>query len=228
MKSQVEKTQVGVTLFWSNNQCMTSSLANTLAHFCLLLSVNLTDAAPGHFQMNHSKFPFVCDRYIWHVWFLVDAMMTTALLINPLHFAVRGNYEDGGTGLPRKHDFTRSESENWRTSRDDQNGEDDEGGWRLAGSRRDSDRWCPPSPGGHSTDHITNTFIFDELSWINVFVLYHHFCCVACFRIRYLCVRAYILFGVYVISLYCTGGGFREVLYLFVFLLVCGYHNIID
>uniref|UniRef100_A0AAQ6AEQ6 GYF domain-containing protein n=1 Tax=Amphiprion ocellaris TaxID=80972 RepID=A0AAQ6AEQ6_AMPOC len=64
---------------------------------------------------------------------------------------VRGNYEDGGTGLPRKHDFTRSESENWRTSRDDQNGEDDEGGWRLAGSRRDSDRWCPPSPGGYQS-----------------------------------------------------------------------------
>uniref|UniRef100_A0A3Q1FKJ3 GRB10 interacting GYF protein 2 n=1 Tax=Acanthochromis polyacanthus TaxID=80966 RepID=A0A3Q1FKJ3_9TELE len=69
----------------------------------------------------------------------------------PGHFQInhiRGNYEDGGTGLPRKHDFTRSESENWRTSRDDQNGEDDEGGWRLAGSRRDSDRWCPPSPDG--------------------------------------------------------------------------------
>uniref|UniRef100_A0A673CBQ1 GYF domain-containing protein n=1 Tax=Sphaeramia orbicularis TaxID=375764 RepID=A0A673CBQ1_9TELE len=69
----------------------------------------------------------------------------------PGHFPmnhIRGNYEDGGTGLPRKHDFTRSESENWRTSRDDQNGEDDEGGWRLAGSRRDSDRWCPPSPDG--------------------------------------------------------------------------------
>uniref|UniRef100_A0A669E136 GRB10 interacting GYF protein 2 n=1 Tax=Oreochromis niloticus TaxID=8128 RepID=A0A669E136_ORENI len=61
---------------------------------------------------------------------------------------VRGNYEDGGAGLPRKHDFTRSESENWRTSRDDQNGEDDEGGWRPAGSRRDNDRWCPPSPDG--------------------------------------------------------------------------------
>ncbi|KAM9322578.1 GRB10-interacting GYF protein 2 isoform 1-T1 [Pholidichthys leucotaenia] len=69
----------------------------------------------------------------------------------PGHFQlnhIRGNYEDGGTGLPRKHDFTRSESENWRTSRDDQNGEDDEGGWRLAGSRRDNDRWCPPSPDG--------------------------------------------------------------------------------
>uniref|UniRef100_A0A8C7NYE7 GYF domain-containing protein n=1 Tax=Oncorhynchus mykiss TaxID=8022 RepID=A0A8C7NYE7_ONCMY len=67
---------------------------------------------------------------------------------------VRANYEDVGTGvggLPvRKHDFTRSESENWRTSRDEANGEDgDEGGWRLAGaSRRDSDRWCPPSPDG--------------------------------------------------------------------------------
>uniref|UniRef100_A0A3B5MIU0 GYF domain-containing protein n=1 Tax=Xiphophorus couchianus TaxID=32473 RepID=A0A3B5MIU0_9TELE len=59
-----------------------------------------------------------------------------------------GTYEDGGTGLPRKHEFTRSESENWRTSRDDQNGEDDEGGWHLAGSRRDNERWCPPSPDG--------------------------------------------------------------------------------
>uniref|UniRef100_A0A4W5RHJ1 GRB10 interacting GYF protein 2 n=1 Tax=Hucho hucho TaxID=62062 RepID=A0A4W5RHJ1_9TELE len=66
----------------------------------------------------------------------------------------RANYEEVGTGvggLPvRKHDFTRSESENWRTSRDEVNGEDDdEGGWRLAGaSQRDSDRWCPPSPDG--------------------------------------------------------------------------------
>uniref|UniRef100_A0A3B5RED3 GRB10 interacting GYF protein 2 n=1 Tax=Xiphophorus maculatus TaxID=8083 RepID=A0A3B5RED3_XIPMA len=59
-----------------------------------------------------------------------------------------GTYEDGGTGLPRKHEFTRSESENWRTSRDDQNGEDDEGGWHLAGSRRDNERWCPLSPDG--------------------------------------------------------------------------------
>ncbi|KAF0046942.1 hypothetical protein F2P81_000575 [Scophthalmus maximus] len=57
---------------------------------------------------------------------------------------VRVNYEDSVPGLPRKHDFTRSESENWRSSRDDQNGEDD---WvRLEGCRWDSDRWCPPSP----------------------------------------------------------------------------------
>ncbi|XP_038573944.1 GRB10-interacting GYF protein 2 isoform X1 [Micropterus salmoides] len=71
--------------------------------------------------------------------------------VAPGHFPmnhIRVNYEDAATGLPRKHDFTRSESENWRTSRDDQNGEDDEGGWRLAGTRRDSDRWCPPSPDG--------------------------------------------------------------------------------
>uniref|UniRef100_A0A3P8XME8 GYF domain-containing protein n=1 Tax=Esox lucius TaxID=8010 RepID=A0A3P8XME8_ESOLU len=66
----------------------------------------------------------------------------------------RATYEEVGTGtagLPvRKHEFTRSESENWRTSRDEANGEDyDEGGWRLAGaSRRDNDRWCPPSPDG--------------------------------------------------------------------------------
>ncbi|XP_062336777.1 GRB10-interacting GYF protein 2 isoform X1 [Osmerus eperlanus] len=69
----------------------------------------------------------------------------------PAHFQlnhIRANYEESVTGLLKKHDFTRSESENWRMSRDEQNGEDDEGGWRLAGSRRDSDRWCPPSPDG--------------------------------------------------------------------------------
>lgn len=71
----------------------------------------------------------------------------------PLLCAVRTNYEDGGTVLPRKHEFTRAESENWRSSRDDQNGEDDEGGWRLAGSRRDGDRWCPPSPGNNCIDN---------------------------------------------------------------------------
>ncbi|XP_010865429.1 GRB10-interacting GYF protein 2 isoform X3 [Esox lucius] len=77
--------------------------------------------------------------------------------VAPAHFPmnhIRATYEEVGTGtagLPvRKHEFTRSESENWRTSRDEANGEDyDEGGWRLAGaSRRDNDRWCPPSPDG--------------------------------------------------------------------------------
>ncbi|XP_076733325.1 GRB10-interacting GYF protein 2 isoform X4 [Maylandia zebra] len=51
----------------------------------------------------------------------------------PGHFQInhmRGNYEDGGAGLPRKHDFTRSESENWRTSRDDQNDGPRSAGWR--------------------------------------------------------------------------------------------------
>uniref|UniRef100_A0A4W4DUU6 GYF domain-containing protein n=1 Tax=Electrophorus electricus TaxID=8005 RepID=A0A4W4DUU6_ELEEL len=63
---------------------------------------------------------------------------------------VRANYEDSGPGgLVRKHDFTRAESENWRVSREEQNGEDEEGGgWRLAGSRRENERWCPPSPDG--------------------------------------------------------------------------------
>uniref|UniRef100_G3PJK6 GYF domain-containing protein n=1 Tax=Gasterosteus aculeatus aculeatus TaxID=481459 RepID=G3PJK6_GASAC len=42
------------------------------------------------------------------------------LTIPPL-FPVRSNFEDAVLGLPRKHDFTRSESENWRSS---QNGED--------------------------------------------------------------------------------------------------------
>ncbi|XP_072297604.1 GRB10-interacting GYF protein 2 isoform X1 [Eucyclogobius newberryi] len=69
----------------------------------------------------------------------------------PGHFPInhiRGNYEEVGTGVPRKLDFIRAERENWRTSRDDQNGEDDEGGWCLAGSRRDSERWCPSNPEG--------------------------------------------------------------------------------
>ncbi|XP_062284647.1 GRB10-interacting GYF protein 2 [Scomber scombrus] len=51
----------------------------------------------------------------------------------PGHFPmnhIRSNYEDGVTGLPRKHDFTRSESENWRTSRDDQNDAPRSAGWR--------------------------------------------------------------------------------------------------
>uniref|UniRef100_A0A8C2GMR6 GRB10 interacting GYF protein 2 n=1 Tax=Cyprinus carpio TaxID=7962 RepID=A0A8C2GMR6_CYPCA len=61
---------------------------------------------------------------------------------------VRANYEDAGAGNSRKHEFIRSESDNWRMTRDEQNGEDDDGGWRIAGSRRDNERWCPPSPDG--------------------------------------------------------------------------------
>ncbi|XP_030899503.1 GRB10-interacting GYF protein 2 isoform X9 [Melopsittacus undulatus] len=62
---------------------------------------------------------------------------------------VRPNFEEGGTTTTgRKHEFIRSESENWRIFREEQNGEDDDGGWRLAGSRRDGERWRPHSPDG--------------------------------------------------------------------------------
>ncbi|XP_069721119.1 GRB10-interacting GYF protein 2 isoform X11 [Phaenicophaeus curvirostris] len=62
---------------------------------------------------------------------------------------VRPNFEEGGTApTGRKHEFIRSESENWRIFREEQNGEDDDGGWRLAGSRRDGERWRPHSPDG--------------------------------------------------------------------------------
>ncbi|XP_068880971.1 GRB10-interacting GYF protein 2 isoform X8 [Aphelocoma coerulescens] len=62
---------------------------------------------------------------------------------------VRPNFEEGGTATAgRKHEFIRSESENWRIFREEQNGEDEDGGWRLAGSRRDGERWRPHSPDG--------------------------------------------------------------------------------
>ncbi|KAJ7325036.1 hypothetical protein JRQ81_018056 [Phrynocephalus forsythii] len=61
----------------------------------------------------------------------------------------RPNFEDAGTtAAGRKHEFIRSESENWRIFREEQNGEEDDGGWRLAGSRRDGERWRPHSPDG--------------------------------------------------------------------------------
>ncbi|XP_043317941.1 GRB10-interacting GYF protein 2 isoform X2 [Cervus elaphus] len=61
----------------------------------------------------------------------------------------RPNFEEGGpVSAGRKHEFIRSESENWRIFREEQNGEDEDGGWRLAGSRRDGERWRPHSPDG--------------------------------------------------------------------------------
>lgn len=60
----------------------------------------------------------------------------------------RPNFEEGGPTSVRKHDFIRSESENWRIFREEQNGDDEDGGWRLAGSRRDGERWRPHSPDG--------------------------------------------------------------------------------
>lgn len=66
-------------------------------------------------------------------------------------FIGRPNFEEGGpTSVGRKHEFIRSESDNWRIFREEQNGEDEEGGWRLAGSRRDGERWRPHSPGKNS------------------------------------------------------------------------------
>ncbi|XP_038819975.1 GRB10-interacting GYF protein 2-like isoform X8 [Salvelinus namaycush] len=59
--------------------------------------------------------------------------------VAPTHFLmnhIRANYEEVGTGvggLPvRKHDFTRSESENWRTSREEVNDGTRSAGWREA------------------------------------------------------------------------------------------------
>lgn len=56
--------------------------------------------------------------------------------------------------MGRKHEFIRSESDNWRIFREEQNGEDEEGGWRLAGSRRDGERWRPHSPGKNSFEGL--------------------------------------------------------------------------
>ncbi|XP_059200839.1 GRB10-interacting GYF protein 2 isoform X2 [Centropristis striata] len=55
--------------------------------------------------------------------------------VAPGHFPmnhIRSNYEDALPGLPRKHDFTRSESENWRSSQND--------GPRSAGWREHPDQ----------------------------------------------------------------------------------------
>lgn len=68
-----------------------------------------------------------------------------------IFFIGRPNFEEGGpASVGRKHEFIRSESENWRIFREEQNGEDEDGGWRLAGSRRDGERWRPHSPGKNS------------------------------------------------------------------------------
>lgn len=50
-----------------------------------------------------------------------------------------GFEETGGPGGPVRKEYTRADSDNWRTLREEQ--EEDEGepgsNWRLAGSRRD-------------------------------------------------------------------------------------------
>ncbi|XP_078419772.1 GRB10-interacting GYF protein 2 isoform X2 [Cetorhinus maximus] len=73
----------------------------------------------------------------------------------------RPTFEEMGSSSTRKHEFTRSESENWRICRDEQNGEDDDGGWRLAGPRREGDRWQPHSPGWREATERRRRFDFD-------------------------------------------------------------------
>ncbi|XP_036999931.2 GRB10-interacting GYF protein 2 isoform X2 [Artibeus jamaicensis] len=74
----------------------------------------------------------------------------------------RPNFEEGGpTSVGRKHEFIRSESDNWRIFREEQNGEDEDGGWRLAGSRRDGERWRPHSPGWREHMERRRRFEFD-------------------------------------------------------------------
>lgn len=64
---------------------------------------------------------------------------------------VRPAFEEGGTApAGRKHEFVRAESGNWRSLREELNGEDEEGGgvWRTAAPRRDGERWRSHSPDG--------------------------------------------------------------------------------
>uniref|UniRef100_A0A8C5VGT3 GRB10 interacting GYF protein 2 n=1 Tax=Microcebus murinus TaxID=30608 RepID=A0A8C5VGT3_MICMU len=76
-------------------------------------------------------------------------MYSPVLLLGQPICQGRPNFEEGGpASVGRKHEFIRSESENWRIFREEQNGEDEDGGWRLAGSRRDGERWRPHSPDG--------------------------------------------------------------------------------
>lgn len=56
----------------------------------------------------------------------------------------RSGFEEGGTGPRKEH--ARSDSENWRSLREEQ---EEDGSWRLgAGPRRDGDRWRSTSPDG--------------------------------------------------------------------------------
>ncbi|KAE8604587.1 hypothetical protein XENTR_v10014748 [Xenopus tropicalis] len=64
---------------------------------------------------------------------------------------VRPTFEEGGTApAGRKHEFIRSESGNWRSLREEMNGEEEEGGgvWRASAPRRDGERWRSHSPDG--------------------------------------------------------------------------------
>lgn len=58
----------------------------------------------------------------------------------------RGGFDEGSTASSRK-EYARSDSDNWRTLREEHD-EDDEGSWRVAGSRRENERWRSTSPEG--------------------------------------------------------------------------------
>ncbi|XP_071999363.1 GRB10-interacting GYF protein 2 [Engystomops pustulosus] len=65
--------------------------------------------------------------------------------------AARPAFEEGGTApAGRKHEFIRAESGNWRSLREELNGEEEEGGgvWRTAAPRREGERWRSHSPDG--------------------------------------------------------------------------------
>lgn len=63
------------------------------------------------------------------------------LFVSPV--PVRSGFEEGGAGPRKEH--ARSDSENWRSLREEQ---EDDSSWRLgAGPRRDGDRWRSTSPG---------------------------------------------------------------------------------
>ncbi|XP_018423163.1 PREDICTED: PERQ amino acid-rich with GYF domain-containing protein 2 isoform X2 [Nanorana parkeri] len=65
--------------------------------------------------------------------------------------AVRPTFEEGGAApAVRKHEFVRFESGNWRSLREELNGEEEEGGgvWRTAAPRREGERWRSHSPDG--------------------------------------------------------------------------------
>lgn len=58
----------------------------------------------------------------------------------------RPTFEESGTmGAGKKHEFTRSESDNWRHLKEEVNGREDEDGiWRPAGTRKEGERWARP------------------------------------------------------------------------------------
>nr|XP_033780262.1 GRB10-interacting GYF protein 1 isoform X10 [Geotrypetes seraphini] len=57
------------------------------------------------------------------------------------------------TGAAARKEFARSDSDNWRTLREEQEG-DDEGSWRLMGVRRDGERWHSVNPDGKDSLHV--------------------------------------------------------------------------